>query len=223
VNQLVQHNIKDFLTKNYFAYLFYAFLLVGIFPLLLLTKYHINVFINEHIANYTLDPFFILYSQIFEGWAIIFVVIALAFFSKRKMAYFTISAALAGIFIYVLKDFVFGNVPRPTKLLPIETISHILEDKTVYKENYSFPSGHTTFAFAVMSICSLLTKKQWCCVVFFLVAIGAAFSRLYLLQHYFVDIYCGAILGFSIALFTFYLCGSILQIQDEPLFKRKRG
>lgn len=223
MTRIQQHTIKEFLTKSYFAYLFYAFVLVGIYPLLLYSKYHINVYINTHIANYTLDPFFILYSQIFEGWAMIFVVIAFAFISKRKMACFALSAILAGILIYVLKDFVVGNVPRPTKLLPIESFHHLLEDRNVYKENYSFPSGHTTFAFAIMGICALITKSQWCSVLYFIIAIGCAFSRLYLLQHFFVDIYCGAIIGFCIALFTYSLCGTVLQIKDEPLIRIKRN
>ncbi len=222
MTQIQQYTIKEFLTKDCFAYLFYAFLFVGLFPLLLLSKYHLNVVINTHVANYTLDPFFILYSQIFEGWAMIIVIIAFAFISKQKMAYFFVSAVLAGVLIYVLKDFVVGNVPRPTKLLPLETFNHILEDKGIYKENYSFPSGHTTFAFAVMGICALITKKQWCSILFFIIAIGCAFSRLYLLQHYFVDIYCGAIVGFSITLFSYWLCGTVLKIKDEPLIRLKR-
>lgn len=180
------------------------------------------MFINTHIASDSLDPFFIIYSQIFEGWAIIFVVFAFAFISKQKMVCFAIAAILSSVLIYVLKDYVIGNIPRPTKLLPLETYVHILKDRTIYKENYTFPSGHTAFAFAIMGLAAIITKNRLYTILYFFIALGCAFSRLYLLQHFFIDIYCGAILGYLIALFVYSLFTTVLAIKDEPLIRIKR-
>ena len=60
-------SVKDFLTKNYFSYCVYVFLLVGLIPLTLFSKPFLNLLVNEHIAGELLDPFFIAYSQVFEG------------------------------------------------------------------------------------------------------------------------------------------------------------
>ncbi|MBS1563115.1 MAG: phosphatase PAP2 family protein, partial [Bacteroidetes bacterium] len=59
----------------------------------------------------------------------------------------------------------------------------------------SFPSGHTTSAFALATILALhATKKGWG-VFFLLLAVGVAYSRIYLGQHFLPDVTMGAILG----------------------------
>ena len=81
-------SVKDFLTKNYFSYCLYAFLLVGLIPLTILSKPFLNLLVNEHIASDSLDPFFIAYSQVFEGWCVVIIALILIFVSKKKLLMF---------------------------------------------------------------------------------------------------------------------------------------
>ena len=64
----------------------------------------------------------------------------------------------------------------------------------------SFPSGHTTSAFAVLGVLWGLNYK-WA-YMFLLLALLIAFSRLYLCLHYPSDVFAGVILGL--------LCGKIV-------------
>ena len=210
--------VKDFITKNYFSYLFLAFVLIGIYPLLMWSKVDANVLVNEHVASYTLDPIFIFYSRVFEGWCFLFISIVMLFISKKKLVMFILAGLLCWLITLVLKDYVFGNLPRPNKYLPLESYSHILEDVSIYKSQYTFPSGHSMTAFAVMSLFSTFTKKRFWPVVFFVIALGAAFSRIYLLQHFFIDIYVGAIIGYGITILNLFLFTKVFPLADTPLF-----
>ena len=212
---------KDFLTKHTFSYCMYAFILLGIYPLVQWTKHFANFWVNENIACESLDPFFIWYSLLFEGWCIGFVILFFAFVSKREMLVFITAGILCLLITMLCKDILFGNVPRPTKLFPLSAYKHILSDISVYKEQYSFPSGHSMFSFTIMALLAMFSKKKWIGIVCFIIALGAAFSRIYLLQHFFIDIYVGSILGFLIALGSQLLFTKVFPISDSPLIKVK--
>jgi membrane-associated phospholipid phosphatase len=69
---------------------------------------------------------------------------------------------------------------------------------------YSFPSAHATNHFAIGVYLSILFYKRWRPMV--LLALGWAFvisfSQIYVGVHYPIDVFCGAILGTLIGLFT---------------------
>jgi len=63
----------------------------------------------------------------------------------------------------------------------------------------SFPSGHTTTAFAIAVSLSLFKKKYWPLFIFFALMIGA--SRLVITAHYLSDVIVGAHIGVMTVLF----------------------
>ncbi|MCT4509619.1 MAG: phosphatase PAP2 family protein [Tepidibacter sp.] len=65
---------------------------------------------------------------------------------------------------------------------------------------YSFPSGHTALSFAVASILLKEFKKYG--VIFLILAILIAFSRVYLFVHYPSDVIVGIIMGVMCAWIT---------------------
>jgi len=87
---------------------------------------------------------------------------------------------------YVLKRVI--NRPRP-----YETYLYILP--YVLEDDPSFPSGHTTAAFATATSLSLVCRKWYVVVPAYAWAGTVAYSRLHLGVHYPSDILAGAVIG----------------------------
>lgn len=66
-------------------------------------------------------------------------------------------------------------------------------------EYTSFPSGHTSTAFALASLVSSVYRdKVWVGILSYTIATGVAWSRVYDNQHWPSDVFIGAALGFAI-------------------------
>ncbi|PZP51369.1 MAG: hypothetical protein DI598_03420 [Pseudopedobacter saltans] len=60
---------------------------------------------------------------------------------------------------------------------------------------YSFPSGHTVCAFTGAVVATYVCeKKQWG-IVFLLLAILVGYSRMYMSEHFFEDVFAGSVVG----------------------------
>lgn len=70
---------------------------------------------------------------------------------------------------------------------------------------YSFPSGHTSLAFATATTLSLQYKKWYVAVPVYAWATSVSYSRMYLGKHYPSDVFAGAIVGVGSGLATHWL------------------
>ena len=87
----------------------------------------------------------------------------------------------------------------------------------------SFPSGHTTAAFAMYCSFSYYVKSKRVDLVLFLVAFLVGYSRIYLSQHFLIDVIFGAILGVLASFLAFYVSGLFKSTKfDFPLLKRSK-
>lgn len=75
----------------------------------------------------------------------------------------------------------------------------------------SFPSGHTTLAFATATTLALEYKKWYVVVPAYVWATGVAYSRMYLGVHYPSDVLAGAAVGAGGALLSHWLCKKIFK------------
>lgn len=90
----------------------------------------------------------------------------------------------------------------------------------------SFPSGHTISAFAIFGMIAFFAKNNKVKFFVFLMAIGVAYSRVYLMQHFFRDVYAGSIIGVIMVIGTFTVLNraklmSELPWMDKSLIKKK--
>jgi membrane-associated phospholipid phosphatase len=95
-------------------------------------------------------------------------------------------------------------VERPR---PYETHTDIYPDEI--DNAYSFPSGHTSTAFATATSITLITKKWYYAVPAFAWATGVGYSRMYLGQHYPSDVFVGALVGAGGAVASHWLTKKI--------------
>jgi undecaprenyl-diphosphatase len=110
-----------------------------------------------------------------------------------SLLYSLLSIALAGLVSYAFKKTFLE--PRP-----YEVDARIIQLSV--GGGYSFPSGHTTEAFAAAMALSILHfNKRWIWIVSFSWACLVAASRVYLGVHYPFDVFAGMIIGTCVAYF----------------------
>lgn len=96
------------------------------------------------------------------------------------------------------------NRPRPYQSHPeINTLS--------YSDGKSFPSGHTTLAFATATSIALEYKKWYITVPMFAWATSVGYSRMRLGRHYPSDVAAGAIIGIGSGYLSHWLTKKILK------------
>lgn len=81
------------------------------------------------------------------------------------------------------------NRPRPYQTYPGEVIPN------TYSDGKSFPSGHTTLAFATATTLTLQYKKWYVAVPAYAWAASVGYSRMRLGRHYPTDVAAGALIG----------------------------
>ncbi len=78
-------------------------------------------------------------------------------------------------------------------------------DKQAEAGSYSFPSGHTSSAFALATSLSLAFPKWYVVAPSYMYACAAGYSRMHLGVHYPSDVLAGAIVGAGSAVLSHYL------------------
>jgi membrane-associated phospholipid phosphatase len=67
-----------------------------------------------------------------------------------------------------------------------------------------------------MCYLSLLVKSHFYQIVFFVLALLCGLSRIYLFQHFYVDVYVGSILGICITLLLYFILHEKLLQSTNP-------
>jgi membrane-associated phospholipid phosphatase len=116
------------------------------------------------------------------------------------------SALSVGISMAVsggLKELV--NRQRPDQAYP-----DVIRTYT-YTDGKSFPSGHTTLAFATATSLALTYKKWYITVPAYAWAAGVGYSRMRLGRHYPSDVAAGALIGVGSAYLSHWVTGKLFR------------
>ena len=203
--------------NNYFIFLEIVFVLAGIFALLVFPKGELELIINQRITSLILDQVFKYFTHLGDGLIILPLLVSLLFIKYKYAAVLAISSLYQLILVNVNKRIIFSDVVRPKVFLEGHTL-HLVDGVEVHNYN-SFPSGHTTTAFAVFLLLSLIVKEKKWSVLFFILSLSVGFSRIYLLQHFFVDVYAGSIIGCLSTIMAWYTATKI----NHPKLEGKLG
>lgn len=145
-----------------------------------------------------------------ETWVWVIVGLAALFWRYR----FTLLIALTGLIIplvFVVKDKIGTDRPityfqKTGKADQVVTIPEV----SLNRGQTSFPSGHTMSAFGLFSLLALIagrqSKKRVLLLAILAIAIGL--SRIFLVQHFLVDVLGGAFLGMVVSGFVWWLNGT---------------
>lgn len=199
--------MKKILRDNKIVLLVYGvFLLAGAGILLVFPKGDVHLFTNKYHSVFW-DFFFRNITHLGDGLTILFLFILLLFFSFRNAFVIGLSGALGGLLAQFFKRVVFADVVRPKSYFNGVADLYFVPGVDVHT-TLSLPSGHTATAFALFIALAFLSGKNSVKLLFFVAALLIGYSRIYLSQHFFVDVYLGSILGTISALFIVLLLNS---------------
>ena len=135
------------------------------------------------------------------------VFITAIFFLLAYRYYYAILLASVGgihyILVQFLKQFVF-NSARPKLYFQDSEMSFNVVEGIQIESLFGMPSGHTAAAFTLATLLICLTKNKLLQVIYMLIAILVAISRVYLFQHFMEDTIVGALIGFFISGFFWW-------------------
>lgn len=69
----------------------------------------------------------------------------------------------------------------------------------------SFPSGHSMSGFALFTLLALLAPNKKAAYPLFTIAVLIGLSRIYLVQHFWPDVYAGGLIGICLALLLYQI------------------
>ena len=197
----------DRFSKNLTSYhwlLWGFFFLLGILFLAIFQNSNFSIIINASHNNF-LDQFFKYITFLGDGRFVFLIALIYLFANKKYGISILISLIINTILIQVLKRVVFSNRFRPSFYFKnlIEDGSWNMIDGVELYEKFSFPSGHTASIFCLcMSIC-IFMKKKYFPLLLVLLAYIVGLSRIYLSQHFLIDVLAGALIGSLIPILTF--------------------
>ena len=188
------------LTENKIFFALLAVLyFVGALFLLNLSSVNIHLWFNS-FHSVCCDYFFRYYTEVGNGVTIFTIAVIIYFFDKRLAWAIGLSALFAGVTVQLIKHFVFPEVMRPSAVIDnLYLVKGVLMNKL-----FSFPSGHTATAFAMFSTLVFYFKRKRLKLLFLVFALLVGYSRIYLSQHFLVDVYFGSIIGVLFAMVVFY-------------------
>lgn len=165
----------------------------------LFTKDDIHLYINEHYSTVT-DVLFTYWTHLGDGLATAIIAIIIVVWKFKDYGYSTLilgalTLLLAGVFAQFMKQVMYPDSMRPLAYFG-ENVLRLVPGVKVHLSN-SFPSGHSTSAFAFFSFVAF-TAFPFKYRIQILLAFAAglvAYSRMYLSQHFLEDVFVGAILG----------------------------
>lgn len=187
----------DFISKIKHSSLFFygASLLIFLgFIFLCIFGKSSSFFLLNSVHNPTLDYFFILITNLGDGKiALIISAFALFLYKKKIYALSLLYAFLvSGIIAQVLKRLV--DTPRPKLYFANGEYTQFIDGIKIATQ-HSFPSGHTATAFAITAVIIIFIKNRKWQIPMLTIASLVGYSRIYLGQHFLLDVLVGAIIG----------------------------
>ena len=158
------------------------------------------------------DIFYRYYTQVGEWFPYVLCVLLLLFSRIGDGVFASCGLALSALTTQLFKHII--NAPRPYRwfAMNMPDISLPAVEGVRFNEWFSFPSGHTTSFFALAFVaCILVTRNsrfsRFSCsalqVLLFIAAAMGGYSRIYLSQHFALDVLAGIVVGMGITLASY--------------------
>lgn len=192
--QIIYHN-------RYFLGIFSLYITAGALSFIWYRQGSETLFMDSHHTPW-MDFFFVFITQLVEGISLSVVFTVLLFSRLRYFLMFAINMLIVGAVIIWLKHVVFADHVRPALFFGSTQHLRFVEGRPVLSR-YSFPSGHTASAFAVALMLAIFIRRTWISMLLLGTALLVGLSRIYLLEHFWVDVYFGSLVGVTVTLLVY--------------------
>jgi len=208
------NKLIDFVSDSkVFIIVYFIFIILVSFLIAYWGKINVHLYINQHFTSLFADLFFKYATFLGDGIFAALFLIVLLLKDKKWVLEFGIAWLLLTIIVQLMKRVIFKDIDRPGAIIGYENL-HLVEGVKLHLHN-SFPSGHTATAFAIFLFLTMKIKSVFWQLVFAILAITVAFSRVYLSQHFVTDVLFGSIIGFLSTFFAVYLIERKINNKDE--------
>lgn len=182
----------QFINKD--LYYYYAFLIIGLIFIFVFPKAESFLILNR-LHSPLLDRVMPYVTFFGDGFFAAIVALFFLIYRIRYGIYLALTFISSGIIVQFLKRLVFEDKLRPVAYfneLAMDIYTIPAYDTPLM---FSFPSGHSTTAFACFVGISFLVKQGYLKLSLTLIAILAGYSRVYLAVHFPVDVIAGSLIG----------------------------
>lgn len=150
------------------------------------------LWINGH-NHPILDDFFKVITNLGDGLVFLPIILILLFVQFRYALMALMLMAGNALMVSLFKRVLFYGLERPRTFLGDKLI-HFVPGVEVHGIN-SFPSGHTATAFSAALFIAFLNGNNKIRILALFIAALVAYSRMYLAQHFLIDVAGGAAIG----------------------------
>jgi len=192
--------------SDYFLFPYLILLVSLLLIQIQVDQFKISILINS-LHNSFLDFLCKYGTWLGDGFFALALSLMLFWFNPRLACCILISYLISAGLAQFLKHIVFPHQERPMAIIQNLQINslHFVDGVEMNYQN-SFPSGHTTTAFALFASISFFLNKPSSKILCLIIALFIGFSRIYLLQHFLIDTCMGSIIGtFTAFLVYFFL------------------
>jgi len=216
--------MKQILKENrWFIIPYLIFLVFAVILLVTFSKTELHILSNK--ANSPFFDYFFKYATYLGDGSMIAVLFIILLFVKYRFAFAFLAGSLAtSLIVNIIKKVLLHDVYRPSKYFEMfETYRlHFVEGVNLHSFQ-SFPSGHTATAFNVFLTLAILSKNNTLKLLLFIAALLVGYSRVYLSQHFFIDITASSVFGtLTILIFWFWFERFNKNWLDYSILKRAK-
>lgn len=202
-----------------FLALYSCFFLIGAGIILFTERGDVVLFINRY-SRIEWDGIVNFITNIGLGGYMAILAILLAVWRVRYAASALLSLLFVSVFTNVLKElFKSSGWTRPLHHFLYDDFSRFIYTAEI---NYysTFPSGHSMAIFSMMAMLAFIIGNRTASVFLFILAVLVGFSRMYLLQHFFIDVYTGALLGVISSMLAWWITETKMPFLHRGYFNR---
>ncbi|MDP4208028.1 MAG: phosphatase PAP2 family protein [Bacteroidota bacterium] len=186
--------MKLLISEHKWFYIPYLCLIFAFgFVIVQYSKWDIHFWFNQHYSTFG-DYFFKYLTYLGDGAFLPLFVGIMALIRFRFALLLVLVFLLSGLAVQLLKHFAFSDISRPAEMIKAGIQLHLVPGVKMYSYN-SFPSGHSATAFGVLISFAFVFKQGWAKMLMLIFACLIAYSRVYLSQHYLIDIMAGSFIG----------------------------